>query len=134
MAQTSFAMTMLGIAAAVSLILGVVGIYSVIAYVAAQRTREVGIRIALGAQTGDVRAMFLRRGLWLTAAGIGLGVAAALVLSRVMTALLFGVVPVDPATYVVVSVALAAVSLVATYVPARRASRVDPIIALRMEV
>ena len=135
MAQTSFAMTMLGIAAGVSLILGVVGIYSVIAYVATQRTREVGIRIALGAQTSEVRAMFLRRGLWLTGAGIGLGIVAALVLSRVMSALLFGVVPIDPATYVIVSASRsAAVSLVATYVPARRASRVDPIIALRMEV
>jgi ABC-type antimicrobial peptide transport system permease subunit len=134
MAQTSFAMVMLAIAASVALLLGVVGIYGVIAYIATMRTREIGIRIALGAQTGDVRRLFLRRGLWLTAGGIGLGVGVALVLTRVMSALLFGVGPTDPLTYVTVSSALAAVALLATYLPARRASRVDPIVALRADV
>jgi putative ABC transport system permease protein len=134
MAQTSFAMAMLAVAAAVALVLGVVGIYSVIAYVATQRTREVGIRIALGAQVGQVRAMFLKRGLWLTGAGIVVGVGAALLLTRVMSALLFGVASMDPMTYVAVSAGLAVVALLATYLPARRASRVDPMIALRADI
>ncbi len=134
MAQTSFAMTMLAIASSVALLLGVVGIYGAIAYIATERTREIGIRMALGAQIGDVRTMFLRHGLWLTATGITIGVGVALVLTRVMSALLFGVGPMDPMTYAGVSGALAAVALLATYLPARRASRVDPIVALRADV
>ncbi|HEV8364790.1 MAG TPA: ADOP family duplicated permease [Gemmatimonadaceae bacterium] len=134
MAQTSFTMVMLGIAASVALLIGVVGIYGVIAYVAAQRTREIGIRIALGAQIGEVRRMFLRRGLWLTAAGIALGIGAALAVTRVLSALLFGVGATDPLTYAAVSGVLAVVALGAMYLPARRASRVDPIIALRADV
>jgi predicted permease len=134
MAQTSFAMVMLAIAAAVALLLGIVGIYGVIAYIATKRTREIGIRIALGAQTADVRSLFLRRGLWLTTTGIAVGIGVSLVLTRAMSALLFGVGPTDPMTYVTVSGALAAVSLLATYLPARRASRVDPLVALRMDV
>ena len=133
MAQTTFAMTMLGIAAGVALILGVVGIYGVVAYLAARRTREIGIRIALGAQIGDVRAMFLRHGLSLTAAGIGVGIGVALVITRVLSALLFGVRTTDPATYAAVSVVLGGVALLATYLPARRASRVDPVVALRAD-
>ena len=133
MARTSFAMVMLAIAAGVALLLGVVGIYGVITYVATQRTREIGIRIALGAQTGDVRRMFLQQGLRLTATGIALGIGAALLLTRVMSALLFGVGPTDPMTYAAGSVVLAAVALLATYLPARRASRVDPVIALRAD-
>jgi ABC-type antimicrobial peptide transport system permease subunit len=133
MAQTSFAMTMLGIAASVALLLGIVGIYGAIAYIATERTREIGIRMALGAQIGDVRKLFLRQGLWLTATGIVLGIAVALTLTRVMSALLFGVGPADPLTYVAVSAALGAVALLATYLPARRASRVDPIVALRAD-
>ena len=131
MAQTSFALVMLAIAATVALLLGSVGIYSVIAYAAAQRTREIGIRMALGAQTGDVRRLFLRHGLWLAGAGIGLGIAVALALTRAMSALLFGVSATDPVTYVAVAVSLATVALLATYLPARRASRTDPIVALR---
>ena len=111
MAQTSFAMAMLGIAAGVALLLGIVGIYGVIAYVATERTREIGIRMALGAQIGDVRMLFLRQGLWLTATGIALGIVVALALTRVMSALLFGVGPTDPMTYAAVSAALAAVAL-----------------------
>ena len=133
MAQTSFAMAILGIAASVALLLGIVGIYGAIAYIATERTREIGIRIALGAQISDVRKLFLRQGLWLTATGIALGVVVALALSRVMSALLFGVGPADPLTYVAVSAALGAVALLATYLPARRASRVDPIVALRAD-
>ena len=134
MAQTSFAMVMLAIAAVVALLLGVVGIFGVITYIATQRTREIGIRMALGAQVADVRTLFLRQGLRLTGVGIALGIGAALVLTRVMSSLLFGVGPMDPMTYAAVSAALGAVALIATYLPARRASRVDPIVALRTEV
>jgi ABC-type antimicrobial peptide transport system permease subunit len=134
MAQTSFALVMLAIAAIVALLLGSVGIYGVIAYVAMQRTREIGIRMALGAQTGDVRRLFLRHGLLLTGAGIAVGIGVALALTRVMSALLFGVSPIDPVTYVAVAASLATVALLATYLPARRASRVDPIVALRADV
>jgi ABC-type antimicrobial peptide transport system permease subunit len=133
MAQTSFALVMLAIAAAVALLIGAVGIYGVVAYVAVQRTREIGVRMALGARTGDVRRMFVRHGLVLTAAGIALGVGIALLLTRVIAAMLFGVGPMDPLTYALVSAALAAVSLLATYLPARRASLVDPLVALRAE-
>jgi predicted permease len=134
MAKTSFALVMLAIAAAVALLIGTVGIYGVIAYAAAQRTREIGIRVALGAQTRDVRRLFLRHGIVLTAAGVGLGIVVALALTRVMSALLFGVSPTDPVTYVSVSAGLATVAVLATYLPARRAARVDPAVALRVDV
>ena len=133
MAQTGFAMTMLAIAAAVALLIGVVGIYGMIAYVVAERIREIGIRMALGAQLGDVRGMFLRQGLVLTAIGITCGIAIALGVTRVLSTLLFGVGAADPATYAVVSAALAAATLVATYVSARHASRIDPIAAIRAD-
>ena len=133
MARTSFAMSMLAISAGIAMVLGVVGIYAVIAYVAAQRTREIGIRLALGAQIGDVRRMFLGHGVRLTAIGIALGLVAALAFTRAMSALLFGVSPMDPVTYAAVSAVLATVALVSTWLPARRASRVDPIVALRAD-
>ncbi len=133
MAQTSFALVMLAIAGCVALLLGIVGIYGVIAYIAAQRTREIGIRVALGAQQGDVSGLFLRHGLLLTGIGLVLGLVGAGVLTRLMSSLLFGVGTVDPLTYAVVSAALVAISLLACYLPARRAARVDPVIALRAE-
>ena len=133
MAQTSFALVMLGIAAGVALLLGVVGIYGVISYIATQRTREIGIRMALGAAAGDVSSLFLRQGLLLAVIGILVGMVAAGLLTRVMRTLLFGVSAIDPATYIVVALGLAATALVATYVPAHRASRVDPAAALRWE-
>ena len=133
MAQTSFALVMLGIAAGVALLIGVVGIYGVIAYAVALRTREIGIRMALGAQIADVRRMFLRHGLWLTATGILIGIGVAMVVTRVMSAFLFGVGPTDPVTYAAVSGTLAAVAIIGTYLPARRATRVDPLVALRAE-
>ena len=133
MTQTSFALVMLGIAASVALLIGMVGIYGVVAYAAAQRTREIGVRMALGAQIGDVRKMFLRHGLWLTTIGIAIGIGIALMLTRVMSAFLFGVGPMDPITYAAVSAVLAGMTLVATYLPAHRASRVDPVVALRAE-
>jgi putative ABC transport system permease protein len=126
MAQTSFVIVMLAIAAGVALLLGVVGIYGVITYMATQRTREIGIRMAIGAQLSDVRALFLRHGLWLTAIGITIGIALSLVLTRVMLALLFGVKLTDPMTYLAVSAMLAAVALLATHLPARRAGRIAP--------
>jgi predicted permease len=133
MAQTSFAMVMLAIAASVALLLGIVGVYGVVAYMAAQRTREIGIRMALGARIGDVRRMFVGHGLRLTATGIAVGIGAALGLTRVMSALLFGVAPVDRLSYVAVSVVLGSVALLATYLAARRATRVDPLIAMRAD-
>jgi putative ABC transport system permease protein len=133
MAQTSFAMVMLAIAATVALLLGLVGIYGVIAYIATQRTREIGIRVALGAQTGDIRRLFLGQGLLLTGSGIAIGIGISLALTRVMHALLFGVSPTDPATYAAVSAGLAGAALIATWFPASRASRVDPVTALRAE-
>ncbi|HEY3383341.1 MAG TPA: ABC transporter permease [Vicinamibacterales bacterium] len=131
MAQTSFMLAMLAIAASVALLLGIVGIYGVIAYIAAQRTREVGIRMALGAQRSDVSRLFLRHGLALTGVGLLVGIGVALALTRLMATMLFGIGPTDPLTYVAVSGGLGAVALMATYLPARRASRVDPVVALR---
>ena len=132
--QTSFALVMLAIAASVALCIGVVGIYGVVAYAAAQRTREIGLRMALGAQVGDVRRMFLRQGLALTLVGITLGIAASIAVTRVVAAMLFGVSATDPITYAAVSLVLGAVALVASYLPALRAARVDPIVVLRTGV
>jgi predicted permease len=131
MAQTSFAMVMLAIAASGALLLALVGIYGVVSYVVTQRTHEIGIRMALGAQSRDVRSLFLRHGLALTLVGIVGGIGAAMLLTPVMSALLYGVRPTDPITYVGVAMGLGTVTLLATYLPARRASRVDPIVALR---
>ncbi len=133
MAQTSFALTMLAIAAVVALLLGLVGIYGVVAYIASQRTREIGVRMALGAQAADIRTLFVSHGLKLVAAGLVLGVAGAMAVTRLMSVLLFGVGPMDAPTYAAVSVGLGAVALLATYLPARRAARVDPAVALRMD-
>jgi predicted permease len=133
MARTSFALVMLGVAAGVSLLLGVIGIYGVVAYITAQRTREVGIRVALGAQTRDVARLFVGHGLALTGLGIGLGLGAAAALARLMTSMLFGVSATDPLTYVATSIGLAGVAILASYLPARRAARVDPLAALRSE-
>jgi predicted permease len=131
MAQTSFATVMLAIAASISLLLALVGIYGVVSYIVAERTREVGIRMALGAQGDDVCALFVRHGLVLATVGVTLGVGVSIFLTPLMSALLYGVRPTDPLTYVSVASALVLVTSFAAYVPARRASRVDPIIALR---
>jgi putative ABC transport system permease protein len=133
MAQTSFAMVMLAVAAAVALLLGGVGLYSVIAYIAARRTREIGIRIALGARAGDVLRMLLAQGMTLTAVGIAIGVAGALAVTRVMRALLYDTSPTDSMTFLSVVLLVAAAALFACSVPAGRAMRADPIVALRSE-
>jgi putative ABC transport system permease protein len=133
MARSSFALVMLAVAAGMALLLGLVGIYGVISYSVSQRTREIGIRIALGAPQTSVRQMFLKRGLLLVGIGVVCGAALAVAASRLLSTLLYGVSPVDPMTYAAVSVALAAAALLATYVPARRATRVNPIQALRAE-
>ncbi|MEO6212343.1 MAG: ABC transporter permease [Vicinamibacterales bacterium] len=134
MAQTSFALVMLSIAAGVALLLGVVGIYGVISYIATQRTREIGIRIALGAAQRDVSGLFLRHGLILSGVGIVLGVAGAAALTRLMATMLYGVSPLDWVTYVAVAGGLGGTAVVASYVPAMRAARVDPAVALRYEI
>ncbi len=131
MARTSFALVMLGIAAGAALLLGAVGIYGVTSYVVSQRRREIGVRIALGAQQRDVSRMVLRHALLLAAIGVVVGLGAAVGLTRLMSALLFGVGAMDPLTYAVVAVGIAALTMLASYLPARRAARVDPIEALR---
>jgi predicted permease len=133
LARTSFTLVLLGIAAGMALLLGVVGIYGVISYSVSQRTREIGIRIALGAPDGRVRQMFVRHGLALTAIGLACGILAAVWLTRVMSTLLFEVSPLDPLTYAAVSALLLGSAAVATYLPARRATDVQPVEALRAE-
>ncbi|MGH7575414.1 MAG: FtsX-like permease family protein, partial [Longimicrobiales bacterium] len=133
LARTSFTVLLLGIAASVALVLGVVGLYGVISTIVSQRTAEIGIRIALGAQPAAVRALVLREGLGIGIAGVLIGLVAAAAVTRVLASLLFEVSARDPLTFVTVAVVLTTVSVVATYVPARRAMRMDPIAALRTE-
>jgi predicted permease len=133
MARTSFTLVMLALAGGMALLLGVVGLYGVIAYSVSQRTREIGIRMALGARQPQLTGMFVRHGLWLTAAGVGFGLVAALALMRLMSSLLFKVRPVDPVTYLAVSIGLIATAMLASYLPSRRAAVVDPVEALRSE-
>jgi ABC-type antimicrobial peptide transport system permease subunit len=133
LARTSFALVMLGIAAAMALALGVIGIYGVIAYVVAQRSREIGIRLALGAAPTQLKRMFVRQGLTLTAVGAGVGLVTAFALTQWMSSLLFGVERLDPATYAAVLGVLAMAAAMASYVPARRAAAVDPVETLTAE-
>jgi ABC-type antimicrobial peptide transport system permease subunit len=133
LAQTSFTLVMLAIAASMALLLGVVGIYGVIAYVVSQRRREIGIRAALGAQRGELQRMFVRHGLALAGIGVAAGLGAAAALTRLMSTLLYGITPLDPVTYLAVPVVLVAATALASYVPARRAASVDPVEALVVE-
>jgi putative ABC transport system permease protein len=132
-ARTSFTLVMLGIASAMALALGIIGIYGVISYTVSQRQREIGIRLALGAQSGDVVSMVLRQGAKLALVGVCIGVLAAFALARLMANLLFGVTAHDPLTFAAVSLILVSIALLACYIPARRAMKVDPIVALRYE-
>jgi predicted permease len=133
LARRRFAMLALGLFAAVAALLAAIGIYGVMSYTVAQRTREIGIRVALGANTGDVIRLMVSQGMTLAAIGVGIGLAVAVAVTRVMASLLFGVSATDPATFVVIALALAGVALLACYIPARRATRVDPMVALRCE-
>ena len=133
MARTSFMLVMLCAAGAMALLLGIVGIYGVISYAVSQRTREIGIRMALGAQRESLTWMFVRQGMGLAAIGVVFGIAAAIVSLRLMTSLLFGVSPVDPLTYSLATIAVAAIAWLACYMPSRRASAVNPVNALRAE-
>jgi len=133
MARTSFALVLLGIAGAVALTLAIVGVYGVLAYAVGQRRREVGIRLALGAEPGALKWLFVRKGLVLNCAGGIMGVALAGGLSRWISSLLFGITPLDPFTYIASGALLAAAAMTASYVPARQAASVDPMETLRTE-
>jgi predicted permease len=132
-APRQFNMLLLVIFAAIALVLATVGVYGVVAYSVSQRTHEVGIRMALGAQRADVLRMVVGQGLQLTLIGVGIGIVGALAVTRFLSSMLFGVKPTDPLTFIAVSLILIAVALAACYIPARRAARVDPMVALRYE-
>jgi putative ABC transport system permease protein len=132
-AQRRFSMTLLGIFAGVALALGIVGVYGVTSFLVAQRTREVGVRIALGAEPRQLVRMVVRQGMTVAVAGIALGLAGALAMTRVMERLLYGVSPSDVVTLAGVTAVLALATLAANWLPARRAARVDPLVALRAE-
>ena len=124
LSRTTFTLIMLAIAGGMALALGFIGIYGVIAYTVTQRRREIGIRLALGAQQGELRRRFVRHGLVLTCVGLAIGLACSTIVTRLMTSLLFEVSPLDPLTYVAVTLLLTTAAAMASYVPARRASNV----------
>jgi putative ABC transport system permease protein len=133
LASRRFAMRLIVFFAATALLLAGVGIYGVMAYFVSQRTREIGIRVALGAAPRHISRLILGRGMALTAAGIVLGIIGAAALTRFLATLIFGVAPMDPLTFVMGAAVLGGVALAACYIPARRAMRVDPMVALRYE-
>jgi predicted permease len=133
LARTSFTLVMLGIAGAMALVLGIIGLYGVIAYGVSQRRREIGIRLALGAEPRELRKMFVRHGLTLACIGVAIGLSASAGLMQLMKSLLFGISPLDPLTYVAVPIVLVAAAMLASYLPARRAAAVDPVEALKAE-
>jgi predicted permease len=133
MARTSFTLVMLAVAGGMALLLGIVGIYGVIAYSVSQRTREIGIRMALGAQRQTLISMFVRHGLLLTGVGIACGLVASFAVMRLMSSLLFNVSPLDPVTYSAVTIVVVFTAYLACYLPSRRAATIDPVDALRAE-
>jgi ABC-type antimicrobial peptide transport system permease subunit len=133
MASLSFTMAMVSITAVLALVLGAVGLYAVLSYGVAQRTQEIGVRMALGAEAGTVRRMVVWQGARVALLGVGVGALAAVALTRYIETLLFGVGRLDAAVFAAMSTVMLAVALLASYLPARRASRVDPLVALRSE-
>jgi putative ABC transport system permease protein len=133
LARQRFSTTMLAAFALFALILAAIGVYGVISYMVAQSTHDIGLRVALGAQPGNITSMVVRQGMELAFTGIVLGLAGAFGLTRLMATLLFGVGATDAVTFAVVPVLLIAIAFGATYIPARRATRIDPIVALRDE-
>lgn len=133
MARTSFALVMLCVAGAMTLLLGIIGIYGVISYAVSQRTREIGIRFALGARRSDLRWMFVRAALALTGMGIALGLGAAFGVARLMKTLLYGVSPLDPVSFAVVPLVLLAAASLASFLPASRVTAINPVDALKAE-
>jgi ABC-type antimicrobial peptide transport system permease subunit len=133
MARTSFTLILLMIAAAMALVLGAVGIYGVIAYTVSQRTREIGIRMALGAQSNEVAGMFVKHGMLLVGIGSLVGLLSAFLVMRVLSTLLFAVSPADPLTYGVMLLVLLVTAALASYIPSRRAASIDPATALRLD-
>jgi len=133
MARTSFTLVMLAIAGTMALLLGISGIYGVVAYAVSRRRREIGIRLALGAQAADIRRLFMQRGLVLGAIGVAIGLGSAAGVTRLMQALLFGIDPLDPITFAATPVVLAGAAVLASYLPVRRAVALDPVETLRAE-
>jgi putative ABC transport system permease protein len=131
--QPRFRAIVLGIFAALALVLAMVGLYGVLSQAVSQRTHEIGIRMALGAEKGRVLAMVARQGMVLAVGGMAIGLLAALLLTRLLTAMLYGVRPADPSALVVAALLMSLAALLAAYVPARRATKVDPMVALRYE-
>jgi ABC-type antimicrobial peptide transport system permease subunit len=133
LARTSFTLVLLGVAGALALALGVIGIYGVIAYVVGQRTREIGIRSALGANPRQLKRMFVLHGLTLSGVGVVIGLVLAAALGRSMSSLLFGIEALDPTAYMAAAGVILAAAALASYLPARRAAVIDPVATLRAE-
>jgi putative ABC transport system permease protein len=128
-----FRTILFGVFAGVALCLAMAGVYGVMAYVVGQRMNELGLRVALGASPGDIMGLVMRQGLWMALIGVGVGLAVSVAATQLLQKMLFGVKPFDPLTYGAVAAILIGVALAATYLPARRATRVDPLVALRQE-